>query len=199
MIILVHDLKKALTNMLNTGLSVFLDMIRTVKESKCVHDAWKKVKKVYDNASYQYVYHFYINNERDKLKEFGDRINLEGYLVDVEIVEDGEVIGFWDSDYQFGNDQCEILVASNVSYLQDNSLLIVTLSIIMTSSIVLVTVSLIVYNRRVNTDKKISKGRSFLNYHALKDVDSSFIDHRGLVDPSYTVSRSVTSRGSHGR
>ena len=38
-----------------------------------------------------------------------------------------------------------------------------------------------------------------LNYHALKDVDSSFIDHCPRGDGSYTISRSVTSRGSRGR
>ena len=37
-----------------------------------------------------------------------------------------------------------------------------------------------------------------LNYHALKGVDSSFIDHRPRRDRSYTISRSVTSRGSRG-
>jgi len=38
----------------------------------------------------------------------------------------------------------------------------------------------------------------FLNYHALKGVDSSFIDRCPRDDGSCTVSRSVTSRGSRG-
>ena len=38
-----------------------------------------------------------------------------------------------------------------------------------------------------------------LNYHALKCVDSSFIDHSPRIDGSCAISRSVTSRGPHGR
>ena len=58
------------------------------------------------------------------------------------------------------------------------------------------------------TNKGIIKNQKFsmnipsddmLNYHALKDVDSSFIDHCPRNDGSYTIFRCVTSRGSRGR
>lgn len=45
--------------------------------------------------------------------EIGDRIKLSGYLVDVT-GNNGSSIITWETDTHFGNEQCEILVISNV-------------------------------------------------------------------------------------